>query len=97
VSFKSNQNVVYSCKYHCPKYRRKSCCGRSMALDCDLQFGIDRLVRSLKRRTSRILRQECPFLKSRRPGLRTNSYFCASVGGARHCVIKQCIEHQKGV
>ena len=29
VSYKSNKNVVYSCKYHviwCPKYRRKVLC-----------------------------------------------------------------------
>jgi REP element-mobilizing transposase RayT len=40
-----------------------------LLLDCDLQFGINRLVRSLKGRASRILRQEYPFLKSCLPSL----------------------------
>jgi putative transposase len=68
-----------------------------LLLDCDPQFGINRLVRSIKGRAARILRQEYPFLKSRLPCLWTNSYFCASAGGVRRSVIKRYIEHQKGV
>jgi putative transposase len=68
-----------------------------LLLDCDPQFGINRLIRSIKGRSSHLLRQEYPFLKSRLPSLWTNSYFVSSVGGAPLTVIKQYIENQKGV
>lgn len=128
ITYKSNNNVVYSCKYHvvwCPKYRRKvlidgvdvrlkelilSTAGEINAeiiemeimpdhvhvlLEVDPQFGIHRAVKHIKGRTSRILRQEYPWLKSRLPTLWTNSYFCSTVGGAPLAVIKQYIENQK--
>lgn len=63
----------------------------------DPQFGIHRLVRLMKRRSSRILRQEFPWLRSRLPTFWTNSYFVATVGGAPLAVIKQYIEQQKRV
>ncbi len=63
----------------------------------DPQFGINRLVRSIKGQSSRLLRQEFPALKSRLPCLWTNSYFVATVGGAPLAVIKQYIENQKNV
>jgi len=68
-----------------------------LLLDCDPQFGINRLVRSIKGRSSRVLRSESPTLKSRLPSLWTNSYFCTAVGGAPLSVIKRYIENQKGV
>ena len=64
--------------------------------EVDPLFGIHRLVKRLKGRSSRLLRQEFPWLKSRLPTLWTNSCFVATVGGARLTVIKQCIEQQKG-
>jgi len=64
--------------------------------ETDPQFGIHRLVKRLKGRSSRLLRQEFPGLKSRLPTLWTNSYFVATVGGAPLAVIKQYIEQQKG-
>lgn len=64
--------------------------------EVDPQFGIHRLVRRLKGRSSCLLRQEFPWLKSRLPTLWTNSYFVATVGGAPLAVIKQYIEAQKG-
>jgi len=130
MSFKSNRNVVYSCKYRvvfCPKYRRavlmppidgrlkeiiEEVCADTgseliemevmpdhvhLLLECDPQFGINRLVRSIKGRSSQILRTEFPRLKSRPPSLWTNSYFCSSVGGAPLSIIKQYIENQKNV
>jgi putative transposase len=63
----------------------------------DPQFGIAKLIRYLKGRSSRLLRQEFPWLKSRLPTLWTNSYFVATVGGAPLSVIKQYIENQKNV
>jgi putative transposase len=68
-----------------------------LLVECDPQFGINRLVRSFKGRSSRVLRQEFPELKSRLPCLWTNSYFVATVGGAPLAVIKQYIENQKNV
>jgi putative transposase len=60
--------------------------------EVDPQFGMHRLVKRLKGRSSRLLREEFPRLKSRLPTLWTNSYFVATVGGAPLVVIKQYIE-----
>ena len=68
-----------------------------LLVEVDPQFGIHRLVRLLKRRSSRLLREEFPRLRSRLPTLWTNSYFVATVGGAPLAVIKQYIENQKKV
>ena len=128
IIYKSNHNVIYSCKYHivwCPKYRRKVLINGvdtrlkeliheiakelqleiieievmpdhvHILLEVDPQFGIHRAVKALKGRTSRILRQEYPWLRSRIPTLWTNRYFCSTVGGAPLSVIKQYIENQK--
>jgi len=128
--FKSNRNVVYSCKYHvvfCPKYRRsvlvdgvdvrlKEIINQvakellceiielevmpehvHMLCEVDPQFGIHRFVKRVKGRSSKMLREEFAWLKSRLPTLWTNSYFVATVGGAPLSVIKQYIENQKTV
>jgi putative transposase len=128
ISYKSNNNVVYSCKYHviwCPKYRRpvlvkgvdtrlkeiiQQVCTECSAelftlevmpdhvhllVEIDPQYGIHRLVRQIKGRSSRLLRQEFPRLRSRLPTLWTNSYFVSTVGGAPLEVLKQYIEQQK--
>jgi len=63
----------------------------------DPQFGIHRLVKLLKGRSSRFLRQEFPKLKTRMPTLWTNRYFVATSGGAPLKLIKQYIEGQKDV
>ena len=130
MSYKSNKNVFYSCKYHivwCPKYRRKVLVGPidarlkqiieevcqehnfeilsmdvmpdhvHLLVECDPQFGIHKLVRLLKGRSSRLLRQEFPVLERKLPTLWTNSYFVSTVGGAPLAVIKQYIENQKNV
>lgn len=126
--FKSNNNIVFSSKYHvvwCPKYRRsvivgdielrlkqivRDVCGElgaeiiemetmpdhiHLLVEVDPQFGIHRLVKRIKGRSSRLLRQEFKSLKSRLPTLWTNSYFVATVGGAPLAIIKQYIEQQK--
>ncbi len=61
----------------------------------DPQFGIHRLVKNIKGRTSRQLREEFPKLKTQMPSLWTNSYFVSTVGGAPMKTIKQYIEAQK--
>ena len=128
MQYKSNNNIVYSCKYHvvwCPKYRRKvlvngvdmrlkeliiSICQEfsvelieleimpdhvHLLVDVDPQFGIHNLIKRIKGRTSRILRQEYKFLTTKLPTLWTNSYFVSTVGGAPLKIIKQYIESQK--
>jgi putative transposase len=128
--YKSNRNVVYSCKYHvvwCPKYRRsvlndfvqkelksiiEEVCGlrRSeilavelmpdhvhLLVEVDPQYGIHKLIKEIKGKSSRILRQRFPHLRSRLPTLWTNSYFVSTVGGAPLSVIKQYVENQKAV
>ena len=67
-----------------------------LLVECDPQFGIHRLVRLIKGRSSRFLRQEFPVLKRKLPTLWTTSYFVSTVGGAPLSVIKQYIENQKG-
>ncbi|APB34147.1 ISChy9, transposase orfA [Gloeomargarita lithophora Alchichica-D10] len=129
-TFKTNNNVVYSCKYQvvwCAKYRRKvlvdgvdtrlkeilpevvsETTGEiveievmpdhvHILLEIDPQYGIAKLVRNMKGRSSRFLRQEFPWLKSRLPTLWTNSYFVSTVGGAPISIVKQYIENQKNV
>ena len=63
----------------------------------DPQFGIHRLVRRIKGRSSRILRQEFRWCRTRLPSLWTSSYFVASVGGAPLAAVKRYIERQKHV
>ena len=126
--FRSNKNIVYSCKYHvvfCPKYRRRVLIDGvdvrlkeiiheiANELDCvvisleimpdhvqilcevDPQLGIHKFVKRVKGASSRYLRQEFSWLKSRIPTLWTNSYFVATVGGAPIDVVKQYINNQK--
>jgi len=128
MNYKSNNNVVYSCKYHvvwCPKYRRKvlvngvdtrlkeliqAICAEfrieiiemeiipdhvHLLMEVDPQFGIHKAIKTIKGRTSRILRQEFPWLTTKLPTLWTNSYFVSTVGGAPLNVIKKYIENQK--
>ena len=61
----------------------------------DPQYGIHRLVKQIKGRSSRLLRDEFPHLKTRIPTLRTNSYFVATVGGATLDVVKRYVENQR--
>ena len=128
IKYKSNLNVVYSCKYNviwCPKYRRSVLVNgvdvrlkeiiQAVANDCraeilelevmpdhvhllvevDPQFGIHRLIKLMKGKSSKLLREEFPWVKSRLPTLWTNSYFVSTIGGAPLEVVKQYIEQQK--
>ena len=62
----------------------------------DPQYGIHRLIKQIKGRSSKALRQEFPYLKSRLPTLWTNSYYVATAGGAPLEQIKTYIAGQKG-
>lgn len=128
ITYKSNNNVVYSCKYHvvfCPKYRRKVLVDGvderfkeivyrladelafeviemevmpdhvHMLIEVDPQFGIHKVVKRIKGRTSHDLRVEFEWLRKRIPSLWTNSYFVSTVGGAPLEIVKRYIENQK--
>ncbi len=130
IKYKSNNNVVFSCKYHvvwCPKYRRdvlvggadlrlkeiiRQVCSETdsemlemevmpdhvhLLVEVDPQFGVHHLVKLIKGRSSRLLRQEFRWCRTRLPSLWTNSYFVSTVGGAPLEIIKQYIEQQKHV
>ena len=130
MKYKSNHNVVYSCKYHvvwCPKYRRsvlingvdvrlkeliiETCKLHSVELiemevmpdhvhllmEVDPQFGIHKAVKRIKGYSSKVLRSEFPWLRSRLPTLWSNSYFVSTVGDVSLSAIKQYIENQKYV
>ncbi|WP_103941127.1 IS200/IS605 family transposase [Thermomonospora echinospora] len=68
-----------------------------LLVEVDPQFGVHRLVKAIKGRSSRVLREEFPALKSRLPTLWTNSYFVATVGGAPLDVVNKYLENQKNV
>jgi len=68
-----------------------------LLVSVDPQFGIHRLVKLIKGRSSRFLRQEFPVLKQKLPTLWTNSYFVGTTGGAPLGIIQQYIEQQKHV
>jgi len=128
IKYKSNLNVVYSCKYHviwCPKYRRSVLVNGvdvrlkeiiqdvateykseilelevmpdhvHLLVEVDPQFGIHRLIKLMKGKSSKLIREEFSWIKSRLPTLWTNSYFVSTIGGAPLEVVKQYIEQQK--
>ncbi len=64
-------------------------------VDVDPQFGVHKFIKLAKGRSSKILREDFPFLKKILPTLWTNSYFVSTVGGAPISVVKQYIENQK--
>lgn len=66
-----------------------------LVLGVDPQYGIHRLVKGVKGRSSRLLRQEFSPLRTRIPTLWTNSYFVATTGGATLEVVKEYVRSQK--
>ena len=68
-----------------------------LLVEVDPQYGIHKLVKQMKGRSSRLLRQEFQTLRSKLPTLWTNSYFVATVGGAPLHIVKQYIENQRNV
>ena len=66
-----------------------------LLIEVDPQFGIHKAIKRIKGRTSRILRQELPWLAVQLPMFWTNSYFVSTVGGVPLSIIKQYIENQK--
>ena len=128
IKYKSNNNIVYSCKYHvvwCPKYRRKVLTGKievrlkeliqetclelqselieleimpdhvHLLIDVDPQFGVHKVIKRIKGRTSKILRKEFKELTTKLPTLWSNSYFISTVDEPPLAIIKQYIQSQK--
>lgn len=66
-----------------------------LLVEVDPQFGIHRLIKLMKGRSSKLIREEFSWIRSRLPTLWTNSYFVSTIGGAPLEVVKQYIEQQK--
>jgi putative transposase len=66
-----------------------------LLLGCDPQFGLHRLVQSLKGASSRLLRQEFPVSRQKLPTLWTNSSFVATTGGVTLESLQRYVEGQK--
>lgn len=67
-----------------------------LLVEVDPRYGVHRLVKAIKGRTSRVLREEFPSLHSRLPTLWTNSYFVATTGGDPLAAMERYVEQQKG-
>jgi putative transposase len=65
-----------------------------LLVDVDPQYGIHRLIKNIKGRSSRLIRLEFPPCRSRVPTLWTNSYFVATTGGAPLDVVKEYVAAQ---
>ena len=129
MGYKSNNNIVYSCKYHivwCSKCRKPLLLGPIAIMLKDMlyqvakeygsqiielkvmpdhvhllaqvnpQFGVSRLVKYMKGRSSKLLRDSFQKLREL-PSLWTNSCFMSTVGGAPLHIVKQYIQNQKYV
>ncbi|WP_310275206.1 IS200/IS605 family transposase [Haloactinomyces albus] len=66
-----------------------------LLVEVDPQYGVHKLVKAIKGRSSRELRQEFPRLRAKLPTLWTNAYFVATVGGAPLSTIRRYVEQQK--
>lgn len=66
-----------------------------LLLEVPPKLAVNQAVKRLKGRTSRVLRQEYPWLRTKLPTLWTNSYFVSTVGGAPLEQVKRYIENQK--
>lgn len=66
-----------------------------LLIEVNPQFGIHKAIKHIKGRTSFLLREEFPSLKSRLPCLWTNSCFVSTVGGAPLSAVKWYIEQQE--
>jgi putative transposase len=68
-----------------------------LIVEVDPHYGVHRLMRQIKGRSSRLLRNEFPWLRSRLSTLWTNSYFVSTVGNVPPEVIEQYMDQQKWV
>lgn len=64
-------------------------------IEIDPRQPVHMAVRTLKGRSSRLLREEFPWLKSKIPSLWTRSYFCCTVGHISEETVQKYIAEQK--
>src|SRR5262245_6488076 len=67
-----------------------------MFVEADPTLAPAHIAAQFKGFTSRLLRQEFPFLKSRLPSLWSRSYYIGSVGHVSEATVRKYIENQKG-
>lgn len=67
-----------------------------ISIGTDPTYAVAEVVNRLKARTSRVMREEFPTLRSRLPTLWSRSYFAASLGSASDNAIAEYISAQKG-
>ncbi len=65
-------------------------------VEADPTLGVAEIVNRLKGKSSRVLRDEFPALRSRLPTLCSRSYFAATLGSVSEETICRYIENQKG-
>jgi putative transposase len=68
-----------------------------LIIECNPRFGVMKCIHRLKGRSSNIIRNEFPKVKSRIPSLWTRSAFISSVGSVSLDVVKEYIENQDDV
>jgi putative transposase len=66
-----------------------------LAISCNPPFEVHEIVKRMKAKSSKMLREEFPALKSEIPTLWADSYFIVTVGGAPMDVIMQQIKARK--
>ena len=60
-----------------------------LLIEVDPQFGVHKVIKRIKGRTSKILRKEFKELTTKLPTLWTNSYFISTVDVVPSAIIKQ--------
>lgn len=66
-----------------------------LLVDLPPMYAPGQVIKRIKGRTSRTLRDEFPWLRTKLPTLWTNSYFVATVGGAPLSIVAEYIQNQK--
>ena len=69
---------------------------RHLFVESDPTLCVAEIVNRLKGRSSRVLRQEFPTLRSRLPTLWSRSDYAGTVGQVSQAIVKRYIESQKG-
>ena len=68
-----------------------------MLVSFDPRIHLHELIKAFKGRSSRLLREKYPTLRSRLPSLWTRSYFSSTIGCISEETIKKYIEDQKNI
>ncbi len=68
-----------------------------LLVSCDPQFRVHLLVKAIKGTSSKLLREEFPWLKGRIPSLWTNAYFVGTVGSVSLETVKAYVANQRHV